>query len=139
MAYKLTPVKTKQLISYWITTAEHDYDTLLTLFKSKKYSNALFFSHIILEKILKAHVVKTIKKQTPYTHDLIRLYKLTTLSLTKNEISLLNKANDFNIRARYPDFKYDFYKRCTKNYTEKYYKPIIKLYKKLCQELKLKK
>ena len=138
MRPKLTPAKIKQLISYWTTTAAHDYDTLLVLFKNKKYSNALFFGHIVLEKILKAHVVKTTNEQAPYTHDLIRLRHLAKLPLVKKEINLLIKVNDFNIRSRYPDFKYNFYKKCTKSYTEKYYKPINELYQKICHEPKLK-
>jgi hypothetical protein len=43
----------KKVIKYWQKTAEHDYEVMLYLFKGKKYSESLFFGHIILEKILK--------------------------------------------------------------------------------------
>ncbi|NCP16975.1 DNA-binding protein [Candidatus Kuenenbacteria bacterium CG_4_8_14_3_um_filter_39_15] len=135
------PVKItiKELINYWKTTAAHDYDTMISLFKSKRYANTLFFGHIVLEKILKAHVVKDTKKEAPYSHDLVRLCKLTNLKLSEKEIDLLDLVNDFNIRTRYPDFRFKFYKLCTKSYTEKHLDQITKLYKKLCQKIQPKK
>ena len=42
------------LVNYWLKTAEHDYDTMIGLFKIRRYSDCLFFGHIILEKVLKA-------------------------------------------------------------------------------------
>jgi hypothetical protein len=43
------------------------------------------------------------------------------------------------MRTRYPDFKFDFYKICTLTYTKENMEEIKKKYKKLCQNLKLKK
>ncbi|MFH0755088.1 MAG: HEPN domain-containing protein [bacterium] len=126
----------KNIIEYWKKTAEHDYKTMLYLFKGKQFSNSLFFGHIVLEKILKALVVQEIKEQAPCIHDLVRLQKIAKLELSKEEINFLNKINDFNIRTRYPEYKLQFYKICTKKYTENYFNKIIELYKKLCQKLK---
>lgn len=53
----------KEVIEYWKSTAEHDYDTMISLYRSKRYDACLFFGHLILEKILKAHYVKTIKNK----------------------------------------------------------------------------
>lgn len=125
------------LVDYWIKTATHDAETMASLFNSKRYSDCLFFGHITLEKILKALVVKETDEQAPFTHDLLVLYKkLKTTSLTTTEINLLDEVNRFNIRARYPDYKLQFYKQCTIAYTKPYYKKIKQLYKKLCQKIK---
>ena len=129
----------KKIIKYWQKTAEHDYDTMIYLFKGKRYSESLFFGHIILEKILKGLVVRETKEQAPYIHDLVRLQEIAKVELPKEEVKFLNKVNDFNIRARYPEYKLHFYKRCTKEYSKNYFDEIIKLYEKLCQELKRKK
>ncbi len=110
-----------------------------SLFKSKRYVSSLFFGHIVLEKILKALVVEKTQKQAPFTHDLVRLYKLTQIERTEADRKILLDVSDFNIRARYPEWKLRFYKVCTKEYTQKYILEIDKLYKKLCQELKPKK
>jgi HEPN domain-containing protein len=47
---KMTKMQVKKIVDYWRKTAEHDYKTMLCLFKGKRYSDALFFGHIILEK-----------------------------------------------------------------------------------------
>lgn len=127
-----------EVIDYWIKTASHDFDTMIVLFKTKRYSDSLFFGHIVLEKTLKGLVVKYTKQQAPYIHDLARLQELSGLALSEEEVALLNKINDFNIRSRYPEFKLLFYKICTKQYTKEYLDQIVGLYKKLCRELKRK-
>lgn len=129
----------KKLVKYWQETAAHDYDTMTSLVKSKRYDSSLLFGHMTLEKMLKALVVNETKKHAEYTHNLIRLMKTSEISLNEQEINLLNNVNGFNLEARYPEQKLEFYKLCTKEYTEKYIEKINKLYKKLCQKLKPKK
>ena len=46
----------KKAVKYWRATAGHDYETMLALFQAKRYSDSLFYGHIVLEKILKARV-----------------------------------------------------------------------------------
>ncbi len=129
----------KKIVKYWQKTAEYDYETMIGLFKIKRYSDSLFFGHIVLKKILKALVVQKTKNQAPYSHDLIRLQETVKLELSQEELKFLNRVNDFNIRARYPEYKLQFYKKCNRDYTKKYFNKIMKLYKKLCEELKQKK
>ncbi len=129
----------KKIVKYWQITAKRDYETMLGLFKIKRYPESLFYGHIVLEKILKGLAVKETEKEAPYIHDLIRLREIAKLELSQDEIRLLNKVNDFNIRARYPEYKLWFYKECTRKYTQEHFDEIAKLYKKLCQKLKQKK
>jgi len=125
----------KKIVNYWEKSAEHDIKTMDALFVKKRYSDSLFFGHIVLEKILKANVVKKTREQAPYTHNLVFLKELVQLELEKKEVDLLDKINQFNIRARYPDLKFAFYKKCNKKFTEFYLKEIKKLYKKICQAI----
>lgn len=126
----------KDISNYWTKTAAHDYETMFVLYKAKRYSDSLFFGHIVLEKILKALAVQHTRKQAPYIHDLVRLQELAKISLTDEEVDLLDSVNNFNIKSRYPEYKLLFYKTCTKKYTEKYLFRIDNLYKKLCQTLR---
>ncbi|MBD3300681.1 MAG: HEPN domain-containing protein [Candidatus Moranbacteria bacterium] len=129
-----------KVVDYWVKTAQNDKKVMESLFKAKHYSNCLFFGHIILEKILKAHVVFETKKHAPYIHDLLRLDQLANCDLSKIERKFLNKVNDFNISSRYPDYKLDFYKKYNKLSSIKVkYLKINKLYEKLCQKLKEKR
>ena len=129
----------KKIVEYWTKTAAHDYETMLGLFRIKRYSDSLFFGHIVLEKILKGLVVKETKKEAPYIHNLTKLAEIAKCDLLKEEMDLLDVVNKFNIRSRYPEYKLQFYKQCNKEYAKNYLDEIIKLYKKLCQKLKQKK
>lgn len=132
--------QTDKLVTYWLTTAQHDYKTMESLFKSRRYSDCLFYGHIVLEKLLKALVVKATKQSAPYTHDLLVLSRqIEDIAWTEDEVRLLDDVNRFNIRTRYPDFKLKFYKLCKASYTKPYYIKIKDLHKKLCQKLRQKK
>ena len=132
----MTKKEVENAIEYWKEIAEHDYQTMEYLFKGKKYSDSLFFGHIVLEKILKALVVKETGEQAPYTHDLVKLVKLANIGSSEEEIIFLNDVNEFNIRARYPEQKFEFYKKSTPKYTKENLNKIIDMYKNLCQKLK---
>jgi len=131
----VTEKEIKEAIEYWKKTAEHDHKTMLALFKSKEYSNSLFFGHIVLEKALKGLYVKHRKEQAPFTHDLSFLNKDLENNLSAKEEKFLDEVNNFNIRARYPDAKLKFYKECTKNYAEGKLKEIAIIYEKLWKKL----
>jgi HEPN domain-containing protein len=128
-----------KLIDYWGSTAKHDHKTMQSLFDNARYDASLFFGHIVLEKILKALVVQSTEEHALRTHNLVRLREIAGISLDEDEMNLLREVNEFNMEARYPEWKMEFYKRCNKKYTEKYFFQINVLYKKLCQELKRNK
>lgn len=128
--------KTEELIKYWLKTAGHDYATMLGLFRLKRYSDCLFYGHMVLEKVLKAWVVRNTRKHPKPIHNLLVLLQDTGLSLTKEEMEFFSEVNKFNIKSRYPDYKLSFYKICTLKYTNTKMEKIKLLYKKLCQALK---
>ncbi|MBI4360039.1 MAG: HEPN domain-containing protein [Candidatus Jacksonbacteria bacterium] len=135
----MTSAEIKKVVTYWQKTAAHDYETMVGLFRIKRYSDCLFFGHIVLEKILKALVVLEIKKHAEYTHDLIKLAHEAHLPITTFESKMLDTINGFNIRTRYPEEKLEFYKLCTKSYTTKYLVFIKAFYLTICQILKQNK
>lgn len=129
----------KKVVKYWQTTAKRDYETMLGLFKIKRYPESLFYGHIVLEKILKGLAVERTEIEAPHIHNLTKLAKLAKRDLSEEEMDLLDEVNDFNIRARYPEYKLQFYKQCDRKYAQNYLDKITKLYQKLCQKLKQKK
>ena len=126
-------------IQYWLKTSEHDYETMQGLFKIKRYADSLFYGHIVLEKILKAQAVKTMRQEAPRTHNLAVLARTSGIDFTKEDLEFLATVNRFNMRARYPDIKLNFYKLSTAKYTKDKLNKIKKFYQTLCQNLKLKK
>lgn len=129
----------EKIVEYWRVTAERDFDTMQTLFKMKRYPESLFWGHLLLEKVLKGLAAREIKGHPPYTHNLLKLAKLSNIDFSEEEVKFFGEINDFNIRARYPEFKLQFHKICNSAYAAKFIKEINKAYKKLCQELKPKK
>lgn len=85
----------KKQIQYWLKTAEKDWETAQIIFDAgKNYHHCLFFCHLVLEKGLKANVVKVTGTVPP-------------------------KIHTFNIEGRYPDMRYQIYKSATKSLTKK--------------------
>lgn len=96
--------KEKQ-ISYWIKTAIDDLESIEFLFVGKKYVQALFFAHLALEKILKAHWVKSNEQNfPPKTHNLTFLYENSNLNLNEEQTDFLQMMNVYQIEGRYPDY-----------------------------------
>ena len=116
-------------IQYWLTTAQHDMESASGMLSSGHYDWALFVGHLALEKILKAHWVKNNEWNVPpRIHDLVKIAELANLLLSNEDKLLLYEVNDFNIEGRYPDFKYVFYKKATKEFAEKYLKRMKEFY-----------
>lgn len=109
-------------IDYWKKSADHNWKTALDLLKTKHYDACLFFCHLTLEKLLKGLVVEHTNKQAPYIHDLEKLAIIAKLLVSPEQSEYLKTITRFNIGGRYDDEKLAFYKSCTKEYTEKYFK-----------------
>jgi HEPN domain-containing protein len=105
-------------IEYWVKSASEDSKAMDRLFENGHFTWALFIGHIVLEKFLKASVLKTTNNTPPFTHDLVRIAAKADLSLSEEQKNFLDQVTTFNIRARYDDYKREFSSRCTKIYTE---------------------
>ena len=63
----------------------------------------LFFLHLSLEKVFKAHIVKQTKQLPPKTHNLLLLAELGRVDLSGEQIDFCGRINLYNIEARYPN------------------------------------
>jgi len=99
------------------------------MLETGRYDWCLFVGHLALEKTIKAIFVdRNDNNMPPKLHNLVRLAGLSAIELDDEQKFLLDKINDFNIQTRYPDYKLDFYKRCTKEYANEYLCKIKELY-----------
>ncbi|NOY69051.1 MAG: HEPN domain-containing protein [Deltaproteobacteria bacterium] len=118
-------MKIEDHIQYWLDSADNDLDAAKSLFLSKKYDWCLFIGHLVLEKILKAfYVLNNENKIPPKTHNLLKIVRAADVSLSKEQIIFLDEVNDFNLEVRYPEYKREFYKICTREFAEKYFQKI---------------
>jgi HEPN domain-containing protein len=130
-------MKIEDHIQYWLDSAAHDWDTAENLFTSGKYDWCLFIGHLVLEKILKAIFVQDNDNTLPpKTHNLVKLAEKTHVGLTEDQKIFLDEVNDFNLDVRYPHFKNEFHKKCTKAFTERYFKQIEDTAKWLKSQIK---
>lgn len=106
-----------KLIRYWIESSDEDFDTMITMFESKKFNWALFVGHLMIEKLLKALFVKTNTDYPPFIHNLLRLAEKCDLELNDDKRLFLVTVTAFNINARYDDYKLSFQQKCTPEFT----------------------
>ena len=86
-------------------------------------------------KTFKALYVQNISKMAPRIHDLVRMANMAKIKLGEETLKFLDAVNTFNISTRYPDEKLKFYKLCTAEFTEKYFRQIKEIYKCLLQKI----
>jgi HEPN domain-containing protein len=118
MSNNNSDIDVDKIVKHWIETSEDDFNTMLTLYNSKSYGWSLFLGHISIEKLLKALYVKRFKEHAPFTHNLYRLGELIGLEMTHEYADWLDEITSFNLNARYDDYKKEFYKLCTPDYTK---------------------
>lgn len=117
----------KNNINHWITTSDQDYETMVHLFESKDFHWALFIGHIVIERLLKARILKITSDHAPLTHDLRRLASLTKIEINDEHKKWLDTITTFNLNARYDSYKQAFYKKCTAEYSEQWISNIKEL------------
>ena len=128
------------LMNYWIRSSDNDYDVMLDLKEKKRNTYCLFFGQLLIEKLLKAYYAKT-NKNAPYaprTHELAYLANKMNMKLTEKQEDMFETISDFNMEARYGDYKYTFELKCTDEYTNKWIKNIKEL-RKWLKELLIEK
>ena len=114
---KQSAMRKDELIKYWIDSSDRDFLAMGHLYEKGDYSWSLFVGHLVIEKLLKAWYVQNISNTPPFVHDLVRLAEKGALSLDEDQMDLLDTISTFNIRARYDDYKMEFQRKCTQEFT----------------------
>jgi HEPN domain-containing protein len=115
---KNSKIDINKTINHWITTSDRDFGTMIHLYEAKDYHWALFIGHLVIERLLKAGVVKKTKDHAPFTHDLRKLAKLSGIEFDQKQIKWFDTISTFNLNVRYDDYKQDFYKKCTPEFAD---------------------
>ena len=94
----------KKQIDYWIKGAEDDLITASLLIREKRILHGLFFCHLVIEKAIKAHVVKTSGEIAPRSHNLIYPTEKAKLELKDDTEIFLGILMKYQLQGRYPDY-----------------------------------
>jgi len=114
----------ENIFNHWISTSDKDFNTMIHLYNSKDFHWSLFIGHIVIERLLKACVVKKTLKHAPFTHDLTKLAQQTGLEFSEEYLDWLDTISTFNLNARYDSYKEAFYKKCTQDFTNEWIEKI---------------
>ena len=107
----------QKIIDFWVISSDDDFDTMMAMYDTHRYSWSLFLGHLTLEKILKAYFAKIKNEYPPFTHNLLKLAKDSDLTLSDELKINLTTITAFNLNTRYDDYKRSFQKKCTPGFT----------------------
>lgn len=88
-----------------------------------------------VEKLLKAIFVSKFDEPPPFTHRLTYLAEKVGIDISIERMEMLEVITDFNLEARYPDEKFSFHQKCTREWTQTYMEKIEEIKKWLLQEI----
>lgn len=91
-------------IDYWISGAEDDLLTADILIQRNRFLHGLFFCHLVIEKAIKAHVVRTTKNIAPRSHNLIFLSEKAKIEFEDENDIFLGVLMKYQLLGRYPDY-----------------------------------
>ncbi|MBU1085607.1 MAG: HEPN domain-containing protein [Candidatus Beckwithbacteria bacterium] len=117
----------QQAVNYWLKSAQKSSLVAKDNFKLKHYDWCLFFWHLTLEKTLKGLIVLT-DTTPPPSHDLHKLIQATKTQPNDLQLEELKVITNFNLEARYDDYKFTFYKKANQNYTKLWSKKSENIY-----------
>lgn len=89
-------------IDYWKKGSEEDLDFAETALKLGKLRHGMFFAHLAVEKMLKAHVARYTKSVPPRIHVLERLAQLGDLEINAKRLNFLREFDVYQLEGRYP-------------------------------------
>ncbi len=95
-------INIEKQITHWKKGAEEDWEVARDLVNHGRIRHGLFFAHLALEKVLKAHVCKYTQDLAPRIHRLPRLAELASLTIDPVQLETLILMGTFNLEGRYP-------------------------------------
>lgn len=97
-------INAQKQIDYWINGAEDGIITADLLIREKRILHGLFFCHLVIEKAIKAHYVKTTGEVAPRSHNLLYLSENAGLTYDNDTQIFLGILMKYQLQGRYPDY-----------------------------------
>ena len=125
-------------VNYWVEIAADDLCFAKECLKINRFLYVGFMCHQTIEKILKAmFVIKFPAETPPYTHDLLKLAKATSLYeiMSIEQKNIIRTLGPLNIEARYPSVKNDIYSSLNKERCDFIFKQTEELFQWIKNQL----
>ena len=112
-------------VKYLVEQAENDLGASEALKKAGYYAHALFWGHLVLEKVCKALYLQNNKtKDYPHIHNLIILLGKSSVELSEEQITFYSDMNRFQSKGRYTNTLQEIEATVTKEICEKYFEKL---------------
>jgi HEPN domain-containing protein len=92
-------------VDYWFNSASDDLESAKLLIVNKRYLHGLFFCHLVIEKAIKAIVVKQTQEIAPRSHNLLYLAEIAKLAFSDEDEIFLGILMKYQLQGRYPDYQ----------------------------------
>jgi HEPN domain-containing protein len=96
-------VNVQKQIDYWRAGAVEEWKFAGHILDEGDVRHGMFFVHLSLEKIIKAHVCKKTGGLAPQIHTLLKLLDTAGLVISQEDREFLGEMTQYNIAGRYPD------------------------------------
>jgi len=96
-------IDVEKQIAYWRDSAVEDWQVAGELINLGRTRHGLFFAHLALEKLLKAHICRATADLAPRIHTLLRLAERTGLAFSEEQRVFLARFDRYQVEGRYPD------------------------------------
>jgi HEPN domain-containing protein len=96
-------IDVEKQIAYWRDGAAEDWQVAQELVNLGRTRHGLFFAHLALEKLLKAHVCRALSDLPPRIHALLRLAERANLTLSEAQRLFLARFDRYQLEGRYPE------------------------------------
>ena len=91
------------MIAHWRKGARDALDAAKVLQKADHYAAALFHCHLGVEKALKAACMESLRRDPPFTHDLLQIARLLKREWSNEEEAFLADLSQYAVASRYDD------------------------------------
>lgn len=88
-------------INYWRTGSDEDWEMVEIAMEKGKIRHGLFFLHLAMEKLIKAHVMRKTAELPPRIHNLVRLMACASIPLDQTQENILQVLNKYCMEGRY--------------------------------------
>lgn len=91
-------------VSYWQNGALDDLVSAKILISNNRLLHGLFLCHLVVEKSIKAIVVRTMNEIAPRSHNLLFLSEMAKLDFEDDDEIFLGILMKYQLQGRYPDY-----------------------------------
>ena len=134
------PTLTRASVDLWLKDLDYTKNKAIEFMKLAHFDTAALYTHMAVEKSLKAAIVAFVRKEPPKTHNLKRLYSEIAghIQLTDEQIAFLDELTPAVSKTRYMDVTLELADEIyTEDIVSEYIKkavPIIDLIKRCIKE-----